>query len=112
MKFHELILHGNDITVYTLRLSIDTVPRIVANTPLFVITAKLFSVARYVARGLKSCRKTSVRDPSDKKRLLAVQQETEERKGEEERRFVRLTANEGAPQRLHTTSTMFRAKRM
>lgn len=47
---------------------------------------------RYVAHGLRSSTlrcKTSVRDLSDKKRLLAVKQETQE-----EERFVRLTANE------------------
>lgn len=78
--------------------------RNIANAPPFVITAKLFSVARYVAHGLKFCRKTGVRDLSDKKRLLAVQQEAEEREEREERRFARLTANEGGPPQRRTVA--------
>lgn len=71
---------------------------------------KLFSVARYVRCTpveilCLRCR-TSVRDLSDKKCLLAVQHETEE---EKEQRFVRFTANEGPfnGERLHTVSTCF-----
>lgn len=120
-KFYESILHYNDIIVQMRTLYACQSPSLPFNPvqrsatyyhehASFRYYSKIifYRVLRFTRTKIFYLQyKTSVCDLNDKKCLLAVQQEIEEKK-----RFVRFTANEGPFNggRLHTAC--FRAKRI